>query len=116
MSGDYESAIRSEVAAWPGVTVEFGRRSKHREVRFTFNGESRFHVFPDTPSDNYRGVRAKITDVRHLLKAMGAARIERQKSARPKRVRNPGAKQRERRHEAAPVIRDPWAALREVSQ
>lgn len=116
MSDLYEHAIRNELAYWPGVDVEFGKRSKHREARLHFGGTTRFVVYPDSPSDGARGHLNCISNVRQELATLGAQRV----SAKPKkRKRGPRVigNQMPRRPEwasridKAPAKESPWAAL-----
>lgn len=112
---DYELAIEREVAEWPGVTVTFEEAGKHPRAIFTFGGIGRFTPFPGTPSDSAKGVTIKLSEVRRLLREMGAVRNERAKSDRPKPDRNPGADLREMPSSGpAPVVPDPWATLNGV--
>ncbi|UIJ43760.1 PD-(D/E)XK nuclease-like domain-containing protein [Sphingomonas cannabina] len=111
---DYEGAIEREVERWPGVTVRFEEGGKHPRAVFRFGEVEQFRPYPSSPSDQ-RGLDMKITEVRRLLKDMGAVLMPRPKATGPKRERNPGADQRELPvGEPAPVKPDPWAALREV--
>lgn len=109
----YEEAISAEVERWPGVTVAFEDGGKHPRAVLTFGDQSRFVVYPASPSDSRRGVLNCLTGVRRELDGIGAERLPEPKSATPKRERNPGADEREIiAHEPAPVIPDPWEALR----
>ncbi len=109
---EFEDWAREEVEQWPGVTVRFSKRAKHRQAILCFNGQERFAVYPDTPGDNVRAVRNHVTDIRKTLLEMGAVRQPRKKAIGPKRQRNPGAAQRTNGNgERAPVRPDPWAAL-----
>lgn len=113
---DYEQWTIDEVAEWPGASVTFEKASKHRKAILSFDGSTRFAVFPDSPSDSRRGVYNHLATVRAELAAMGAVRNERTKSTRPPSERNPGADEREVfRHEPAPVIPNPWQALVRLS-
>lgn len=109
---DYEQAIEREVAEWPGVTVTFEEAGKHPRAVMTFGEASRFTPFPGTPSDSARGLDVKISEVRRMLREMGAVRNERPKSTRPPSERNPGADLRELpAGEPAPVVANPWERL-----
>lgn len=109
---DYELAIQREVAEWPGVTLSFEEAGKHPRAVLTFGETSRFTPFPGTPSDSGRGLDIKVTEVRRMLREMGAVRNERAKSTRAPSERNPGADLREMPSSGpAPVVANPWEAL-----
>lgn len=113
MTIEYETWTRNEVALWSGASVTFGKRAKHREAVISYKGESRFVIFPDSPSDSARGVRNHIACVRRELLRLGAVRAVRRESAALKRPRRGGGYRREVRvGDPAPVIPDPWRALR----
>lgn len=110
---DYEQLTREEVAEWPGVTVTFRQRAKHREATLTFGEQSQFAIYPSTPGDGSRGALNHIAEVRKLLRLIGAVRNDRPKSDAPKRERNPGALLRDGPEgEPGPIMPDPWAPLR----
>ena len=111
----YDDAIEKEIAAWPGASVTFGMRAKHREAVIAFDGQTRFVVFPSSPGDAYRGAKNKIADVRQALEELGAVRAPRLKNFGPKRERNQGVR-RDMNIEPAPVRPDPWAPLRRIAQ
>jgi hypothetical protein len=71
----YETAIRDEVAMWPGVTVEFGDSAKHRVAVLKFGEQTRKKFYPASPSD-FRGSMRAVSDVRRILRDAGATRSE----------------------------------------
>jgi hypothetical protein len=115
MPPEYEERTKAEVAEWPGAAVTFGHRAKHREATLSFRGESRFVIMPTSPSDGARGLQNHIAAVRRELRSLGASRAAEERQARPRRHRNPGARQRPMTPcEPAPVRPDPWEALRKL--
>ena len=84
MAAEYQSAIKSEVEKWPGVSVTFEKRSKHNAAVLHYAGKSRFVIYPDTPSDAARGALNMLTDVRKELSGIGAVKHVPAKSARSK--------------------------------
>lgn len=116
----YERVIREELAYWPGVAVEFGRRSKHRAATFHFAGSTRFVVYPDSPSDARRGHLNSLADVRKELAALGAERLERRPWLRKRgpRVishRMPNRPDWASRIERAPVKPNPFDVLAHIA-
>jgi hypothetical protein len=112
----YERAIREEIAYWPGVQVEFGKRSKHRQALIHYGGKTRFVIYPDSPSDGARGHLNCLANLRTELRALEAKRLERRpkKRKRAHKVighRMPRPPVWARQGEAAPVKGDPWTAL-----
>lgn len=107
----YHDAIERELADWPGVTFAFGEGAKHPFVTLVFNGASKRHVFPSTPSDA-RGALNAISDMRRTLSAMGAKRNAARRA--PPRERRNVAPPRETRFSEAdrvPAPADPFAVL-----
>lgn len=113
---EYERVIRNELAYWPGVDVEFGRRAKHRQATFHRHGETRFLVFPDSPSDSRRGALNCVAAMRKELAELGAQRLERKPKPRNRKNRVVGRQMPNRpgwasRIELAPVKTNPFDAL-----
>lgn len=116
MANLYERAIREEIAYWPGVQVQFGRRSKHRQVIIHNDGETRFVVYPDSPSDGARGHLNCISDLRKQLYALQAVRLEKRPKKRKRAHRAIGHHMPRkplwaRNAELAPVKPNPFEAL-----
>lgn len=63
------------------VRVTVGR--KHRRLRFSFRGETKFYVFPGSTGDGMRAVHNALSDLRRL---MGVKRVTNH-SASPRRRR-----------------------------
>jgi hypothetical protein len=84
----YDDKMEAELARWPGVTFQRVIRGKHYGLQLTFNGVTRLHVYPSTPSANGRGVLNQISDMRASLKLIGAQRLPEPKAKHPKRARN----------------------------
>jgi hypothetical protein len=110
---EYDDLQANELARWPGVSWSRQVRSKHYALVLTFDGVSRFVIYPSSPGDNQRGGLNHLRDIRQTLAAMGATRMAEPKSQQTRRTRN--------RTEPARVViveratggprRDPWAAL-----
>jgi hypothetical protein len=119
--GVYERAIREELAYWPGVEVAFGQRSKHRTAILHYRTETRFVVYPDTPSDTQRGHLNCIANVRKELRALGAERVEQRPKKRnrgPRVIGRHKLRQPEwaRRTDLAPVKPNPFDALQALAK
>lgn len=69
---EHSRAIEREVAQWPGVTLRFGNRRKHREAVLMYQDRERFVMYCSSPSDSRRGMKIKIAEVRRVLKELGA--------------------------------------------
>lgn len=109
---DYDDPVETEIERWPGVTFRREVRAKHFALVLTFNGASKFLIYPATGSDR-RGVLNHLTDLRAALRELGAVRIEPVKSTGPRRSRNRTEPRRVKTGEPATggPKRDPWAAL-----
>ncbi len=112
---DYETAAVREIERWPGVAVRFEKTAKHRRAVFSVAGQSRFVVYPTSPSDSRRGALAFLTDVRTTLRSMGAVQdMPQERGARAHRH----GPSRTRGELTAPAISDPrpdgFAALRDL--
>ncbi len=115
----YDDAVDAELALWLGVEAKRRKLSKHQKLVLTFNGETRFLVYPSTPSDR-RGALNHVGDLKKLLLEMGAKRSPPPKAAT-------AAKRRAAPKPRAPVsltrdeplrkdpTRDPWAQLSEMN-
>lgn len=112
----YRDAAERELSHWPGVGFRFETGGKHPRLVLSFGRGERFVVYPASPSDSRRGVRAFITDVRCELKLLGAQRTEKERRAAP---RTP-PRARVRRHTSLPTITDPrpdgFAELRALQE
>lgn len=80
----YIPAIRDEMARLGITDYEFRRGGKHLRVVWTRDGQSRFYVFPSSPSDGQRGMQNMLAGLRREI---GVAAPERAKSVRPKKRR-----------------------------
>lgn len=110
---EYDEHQEAELAKWPGVEWSRQVRGKHYALVLSFNGRSRFVIYPTSPGDSIRGMLNHLTDVRATLRFIGAERLEEQVSAKPRRQRN--------RTEPIRVViadratggpkRDPWTGL-----
>lgn len=69
----YLQELKRELAKYPGVAAEFTHRAKHQQVTLSYNGRSRFVVFPASPSDCTRGLQKTIKDMRGELRNLGVA-------------------------------------------
>ena len=88
MSEDMVAATKRELERWPGATVAFANGGKHLTATLSYQGRRRMVVCACTLSDNSRGGKNHIAQVRRELLSMGAARIATPKSTTPKRRRN----------------------------
>jgi hypothetical protein len=70
---DIEDALQA-LAERVGASVEFERlpRGRHTRARFYFNGQSRFNVLSNTPSD-WNARHAVIGEAKRTLRRLGAA-------------------------------------------
>lgn len=66
----YRKAIEAEVAKHKGVSVEFGQRSKHNVATITFNGNSKFSIYPASASDSQRGRLNQLSTIRKLIREL----------------------------------------------
>lgn len=114
----YDAAQRAELARWPGVTATHEVRGKHLAVVLSFDGRSRFVIYPTTPGDTARGADMHVRDLRRELSAIGATRSEVIKAIQRRRRQPP-------RHARPPTIHlgpfsetrlshDPFAALASI--
>lgn len=71
---ELEDAIRSEVAHWPGVTVDFMDGGKHPKAKFKFGEMVLSRPYSGSPSDSAFGVHACLGDMRRVMKQLGASR------------------------------------------
>jgi hypothetical protein len=78
----YDDAVDAELARWPGVAWTREVRGKHYALVLTFNGVSRFVVYPCSPGDSRRGALNHLTDVKAACLGLGANRLAVPKSAR----------------------------------
>lgn len=96
---ELESAIRDEVAEWPGVTVEFIDGSTHPKAKLMFGDNMLYRPYSGTPSDSYNGLHRCLGDMRRIMKQLGAVRDKPEPSKedveRRYRKPNPGAAMRE---------------------
>jgi hypothetical protein len=111
----YDDPADAELEQWPGVEAKRVVRGKHYALVLTFNGVSRFVIYPTSPGDT-RGALNHIQNIREVLREMGATRAVRRKSAAPKRKRNVVEIATVRPLEPldAGPSRDPWEALKGV--
>jgi hypothetical protein len=78
MSKDiFVSALENEIKHWPYVDIEYSRHRKHRKANLLYRGKRGSITFPSTSSDNVRGHKNTITELRKLLEGMGAVRVDR---------------------------------------
>lgn len=114
MTCEYEQWSLDEVGQWPGASVTFEKRSKHRAAILSYQGKTRFVVYPDSPGDSRRGVHNHVAEVRQALTQLGASRTKTVRKAEARRrQRNEGAALRQIKvGERAPVRPDPWEALK----
>lgn len=71
MIRDYHSAIRAECDKYEGVKVEFFQTKRHSRAVLSVGDDSRFIVFPASPSD-HRGPKKAAKDARKELRFLGA--------------------------------------------
>lgn len=84
----YDDAMEAEISRWPGVTFKRVIRGKHYGMQLSFNGVTRLHIYPSTPSDNGRGALNQIRCLKASLQTIGAQRLPEPKAKHPKRARN----------------------------
>lgn len=109
MAEDMIAATKRELERWPGATVSFANGGKHITATLGFQGRTRMVVCASTLSDNSRGGKNHIAQVRRELLSLGAARIATPKSTAPKRQRNKPA--RPMQVDLAPIAENPFAKL-----
>lgn len=111
----FVEAANAEIASWPGVSVAFGTRSKHRAATFMFRGVSRFVTYSTSPGTSWNGVRDFLADVRATLLFLGAERVEAKRSVRPPKRRRGSDRRASLGRRGEPLkhdpSRDPWAPL-----
>lgn len=76
---DLEEAISREVESWPGVTVEFADGGKHPKAKFTFtppegDALTLSRAYARNPSDSANGIHRTLSDMRRVMKQLGAVR------------------------------------------
>lgn len=112
----YDSAQDRELARWPGVTWSREIAGKHLKLVVEFEGQSRFIVFPTSPSDSTRGPLNHVQNIRQTLKEMGAETVPQVAAQSLRRTPNPTTPRRFRlgeRPQGGPS-RDPWEPLRSL--
>lgn len=72
----FVSAVDSELKHWPGVEAAWDKTKRHRKVHLSFNGKKKFVMMPSTASDNVRGPKNQVTQIRSTLKSLGAQRLD----------------------------------------
>jgi hypothetical protein len=97
------AVTRREIERWPGVAVTFANGGKHITATLAYGDKTRMVVCAKTPSDNGRGVKNHVAEVRRALLSLGAARIATAKSTAPKRQRNKPVRRPPVPAERAPV-------------
>jgi hypothetical protein len=76
MSRDpYITAIERELKHWPDVSYTWDRSRKHRKVHLEFDGKKKWTTVPSTSSDNVRGFKNNVTNLKKTLTDMGARRL-----------------------------------------
>ncbi|MDJ0513099.1 MAG: hypothetical protein QNJ62_06615 [Methyloceanibacter sp.] len=64
----YTAALVAELEAHGVTKVETGTTGgDHQELRFSFRGRELRFIYPSSPSDNWRGLRNSLANLRHLL-------------------------------------------------
>lgn len=66
-----KDALRREIDKIPGVQASFSRRKKHEQVVLSYDGRSRFVVYPTTAGDGRRALKNILRDVRAELRNLG---------------------------------------------
>lgn len=102
---EYQEGIAGEVSRWQGATLAFEIGGKHAYALISFASQSRKVFFPMTAGDSRRGLLNSLTDVRSVLREIGAERT-------PEPKAEPGSR---RQHHAGPArpIRPGEVAQRE---
>lgn len=70
-----QKMLISEMAEWNAEYL-FDFAGRHRKIRVFVGDQSRFLPFTETSTD-FRGMRNKISELRHLLTSLGATKRER---------------------------------------
>lgn len=112
----YDSAQDRELSRWPGVTWSRESAGKHMKLVVEFEGQSRFIVFPTSPSDSARGALNHVKNIRQTLKEMGAEPVPSVPVSGIRRTPNPTTPRRFKlgeRPQGGPS-RDPWEPLRNL--
>lgn len=78
---EYLAGIEAEVERWHGASVAFEHGGKHERAVISFAGRSRTVIFPTSPSDSRRGLLNSLSDVRRLLREMGATQTTETKAS-----------------------------------
>ena len=60
-------AISREIDRWPGASVSFSERGKHKAARITHGEEKYTYFFARTPSDRWATQNA-VSDIRRRLR------------------------------------------------
>jgi hypothetical protein len=72
MAEDMIAVTRREIERWPGVAVTFANGGKHITATLAYGDKTRMVVCAKTPSDNGRGVKNHVAEVRRALLSLGA--------------------------------------------
>lgn len=114
----YDEQQEAELARWPGVTWGREVRGKHYALVLTFDGASRFVVYPSSPGDVMRGGLNHLTDARVALRAIGAVRTSQKRQGPKVARRRTRVEESFRLARLEPITggpeRDPWAELRTI--
>lgn len=110
MADDMIAATKRELERWPGASVTFTNGGKHLTATLAFGGRTRKVICAQTLSDNARGTRNHVSQVRRELKTLGAEPLRQAKSSAPKRQRNRPTRPLAG-SERAPVVGNPFEAL-----
>ena len=70
-SREYEKVMTQETAKYPGLSVSFEHRGKHKAAVFAIEDKTRRVFYPASPSDSRTGTLNKLQDVRRVLREMG---------------------------------------------
>lgn len=70
---EYEDSMRREIAKYPGVSLSFEHRGKHKAAVLSTEHKTLRVFYPSTPSDSGRGLLNKRQDVRRVLRQLGVA-------------------------------------------
>lgn len=63
----YIAAITAELARGGITKHEIQYRGSHPRIIFQHDGRERFYVFPNSPSDNRRGILNAVADIRKMI-------------------------------------------------
>lgn len=112
---EYDDVTERELERWPGVELNRDLTGRHYRFVFSFEGRSAFLPYPRSGSD-WRGPLNHLSDVRSVLRDLGAVRLDEKRPGKARRERNRTEPRRVNLGErpTKDPTRDPWRVLAQI--